>query len=201
MKQEAWRFTSVAPIAEGSFDLAQPPARVPTLEDIRPFLLFEAGYRLVFVDGFFQRSLSTPFLDDVQSLAHVVTHRQDLVREHLGKYAATDDRPILFREGRFFLLHPPGGIIAAYRKCTHLGCAVPWNDAEDRFECPCHGSQYDKHTAVVLRTPAPKPLQLFHIARDGTDGLVVDTNPLHVIDRSGAWDPAVIEISDVLDSS
>ena len=93
MKQEAWRFTSVAPLAEGSFELAKPPARVPTLDDIRPFIPFEAGYRLVFVDGFFQRSLSTPFLDDVQSLAHVVTHRQDLVRAHLGKYAATDDRP------------------------------------------------------------------------------------------------------------
>ena len=93
MKQEAWRFTSVAPIAEGSFALAKPPSRIPTLEDIRPFLLFEAGYRLVFVDGFFQRSLSTPFFDDVQSLAHVVTHRQDLVRQHLGTYAATLDRP------------------------------------------------------------------------------------------------------------
>jgi len=93
MKQEAWRFTSVAPIAEGSFALAKPPARIPTLEDIRPFLLFEAGYRLVFVDGFFQGALSTPFFDDVQSLAHVVTHRQDLVRQHLGTYAATLDRP------------------------------------------------------------------------------------------------------------
>ena len=93
MKQEAWRFTSVAPIAEGSFELAKPPVRVPTLEDIRPLLLFEAGYRLVFVDGFFQRSISTPFFDDVQSLAHVVTHRQDLVRQHLGKYVATQDRP------------------------------------------------------------------------------------------------------------
>jgi len=93
MKQEAWRFTSVAPIAEGSFALAKPPARIPTLEDIRPFLLFEAGYRLVFVDGFFQRALSTPFFDDVQSLAHVVSHRQDLVRQHLGTYAATLDRP------------------------------------------------------------------------------------------------------------
>src|SRR5467141_3729871 len=93
MKQEAWRFTSVAPIAEGSFELAKPPARIPQLEDIRPFLLFEAGYRLVFVDGFFQPSLSTPFFDDVQSLAHVVTHRQDLVRQHLGQYAATQDRP------------------------------------------------------------------------------------------------------------
>jgi len=93
MKQEAWRFTSVAPIAEGSFELAKPPARIPQLEDIRPFLLFEAGYRLVFVDGLFQPSLSTPFFDDIQSLAHVVTHRPDLVREHLGKYVATQDRP------------------------------------------------------------------------------------------------------------
>ena len=93
MKQEAWRFTSVAPIAEGSFELAKPPARIPQLEDIRPFLVPEAGYRLVFVDGFFQPSLSTPFFDDIQSLAHVVTHRQDLVRQHLGKYAGSQDRP------------------------------------------------------------------------------------------------------------
>ena len=93
MKQEAWRFTSVAPIAEGSFELAQPPARVPALKQIRPFLLFEAGHRLVFVDGHFQPSLSTPASDDIQSLARVVTQRQDLVQRHLGKYAATQDRP------------------------------------------------------------------------------------------------------------
>jgi cytochrome b6-f complex iron-sulfur subunit len=115
----------------------------------------------------------------------------------LELFSATNDRPILFREGRFFLLHAPGGIIAAYRKCTHLGCAVPWNDAEDRFHCPCHGSQYDKHTAVVLRIPAPKPLQLFHIVENAEGQLVVDTNPLRLIDRtSGEWEPSVIEITD-----
>jgi cytochrome b6-f complex iron-sulfur subunit len=115
----------------------------------------------------------------------------------LELFSATNDRPILFREGRFFLLHPPGGIIAAYRKCTHLGCAVPWNDAEDRFHCPCHGSQYDKRTAVVLRIPAPKPLQLFHIVENAEGQLVVDTNPLRLIDRtSGEWEPSVIEITD-----
>ena len=115
----------------------------------------------------------------------------------LELFSATNDRPILFREGRFFLLHAPGGIIAAYRKCTHLGCAVPWSDGEDRFHCPCHGSQYDKRTAVVLRTPAPKPLQLFHIAENEQGQLVVDTNPLRAIDRTGEdWDPRVIEITD-----
>lgn len=32
------------------------------------------------------------------------------------------------------------GIVAV---CTHLGCVVPWNKAENKFMCPCHGSQYD----------------------------------------------------------
>jgi cytochrome b6-f complex iron-sulfur subunit len=116
--------------------------------------------------------------------------------EVLAAFEASKDTPILFRQGHFFLIHPPGGIVAAYRKCTHLGCAVPWSPLEDRFHCPCHQSQYDKHTAVVLYGPAPKPLQLFHIS-DTDAGLVVDTNPLNVIDRrDNRWDPAVIEIAD-----
>lgn len=116
--------------------------------------------------------------------------------EIFDQFATTNDRPILFREGRFFLLHAPGGIIAAYRKCTHLGCAVPFSTLEDRFHCPCHGSIYDKRTAVVIRDPAPKPLQLFHISETDA-GLVVDTNPLRVIDRrDNRWDPSVIEIAD-----
>lgn len=93
MKQEAWRFTSVAPIVDGSFELAKAPARIPTLDEIRPFLLLEAGSRLVFVDGFFQPSLSTAFRDEVQSLSHGLAQRPDLVRQHLSKYAATDTRP------------------------------------------------------------------------------------------------------------
>jgi len=114
----------------------------------------------------------------------------------LAAFAETNDEPILFLQGHFFLLHPPGGIIAAYRKCTHLGCAVPFNIPEDRFHCPCHGSIFDKRTAIVIRDPAPKPLQLFHISETDA-GLVVDTNPLNVIDRpNNRWDPAVIEIPD-----
>jgi len=113
----------------------------------------------------------------------------------LAKFAATKDAPILNTEGRFFLLHAPGGIIAAYRKCTHLGCTVPWVPAEDQFHCPCHGSLFDKHTAVVKGGPAPKPLELFHVSE--TNGaLIVDTNPLNVIDRrSNEFDPADIEVT------
>ncbi len=45
--------------------------------------------------------------------------------------------------------------------CTHLGCVVPWNAAENKFKCPCHGSQYDE-TGKVIRGPAPLSLALCH---------------------------------------
>jgi len=45
--------------------------------------------------------------------------------------------------------------------CTHLGCVVPWNNAEGKFICPCHGSQYNSEGKVV-RGPAPLSLALVH---------------------------------------
>jgi len=45
--------------------------------------------------------------------------------------------------------------------CTHLGCVVPWNQAENKFMCPCHGSQYNDQGKVV-RGPAPLSLALVH---------------------------------------
>lgn len=113
----------------------------------------------------------------------------------LAKFASGNDTPILNAEGRFFLLHAPGGIVAAYRKCTHLGCTVPFNNGEDQFHCPCHGSIYDKHTAVVKGGPAPRPLDLFHL-KDQNGVLIVDTNPLTVIERKrNEWDPADLEVT------
>lgn len=54
--------------------------------------------------------------------------------------------------------------------CTHLGCVVPWNKAENKFMCPCHGSQYDKNGKVV-RGPAPLSLALAH--REEDNGKVI----------------------------
>lgn len=112
----------------------------------------------------------------------------------LARFAATNDRPILFAQNRFFLLHAPHGIVAAYRKCTHLGCAVPFSTAEDRFHCGCHQSIYDKRTALLLAGPAPRGLDLFHIREEG-DELVVDTNPLNVLVRGdNRWHDEHVEV-------
>ena len=56
--------------------------------------------------------------------------------------------------------------------CTHLGCVVPWSKANNKFMCPCHGSQYDE-TGKVVRGPAPLSLALAHleVGEDDTVGL------------------------------
>ena len=36
------------------------------------------------------------------------------------------------------------GIVALYQKCPHLGCRVPNCPTSQWFECPCHGSQYNR---------------------------------------------------------
>jgi glycine/D-amino acid oxidase-like deaminating enzyme/nitrite reductase/ring-hydroxylating ferredoxin subunit len=33
--------------------------------------------------------------------------------------------------------------------CPHLGCIVHWNGAEHSWDCPCHGSRFDKHGKMI----------------------------------------------------
>ncbi|MBN2471525.1 MAG: Rieske 2Fe-2S domain-containing protein [Anaerolineae bacterium] len=65
--------------------------------------------------------------------------------------------------GRFYLVRlADGGLLALYRKCTHLGCAVPWDQAAGEFICPCHASHFEID-GDVINAPAPRPLDRFAI--------------------------------------
>jgi cytochrome b6-f complex iron-sulfur subunit len=108
----------------------------------------------------------------------------------------------VIREGKFYVTRVPEGFFALYWKCPHLGCTVPWADGDPampgppgggdaaftdhgRFKCPCHGSIYNRYGQIIAG-PAPRPMDRFPLAIDGTGKISVETGPSKVISRSEA---------------
>jgi menaquinol-cytochrome c reductase iron-sulfur subunit len=71
-----------------------------------------------------------------------------------------------------YLRRPSGGSVEALSaRCTHLGCTVRWVAAENRFKCPCHGSQFAAD-GTVLHGPAERPLDRLPLTKRGEDVFV-----------------------------
>jgi cytochrome b6-f complex iron-sulfur subunit len=70
------------------------------------------------------------------------------------------------------IINRPGkGFIAFSRVCSHLGCLIDYNKAQNRIICPCHGALFDLEGNVVSGPP-PKPLQRFPLKVEGESILV-----------------------------
>ena len=109
---------------------------------------------------------------------------------------ADSKTPFYVPEGRFYVVPYPdtalkkaeeaytgavlegmqGGVAALYQKCVHLGCRVPWCKSSQWFECPCHGSKYNR-VGEKKAGPAPRGLDRFGVAVEG-GVVVVDTGAL-----------------------
>ncbi len=96
--------------------------------------------------------------------------------------------------GKFFLVNleagvtpngeeSPGGLLALFKKCPHLGCSVPWRPEfefagrKGWFRCPCHGSTYTKEGGIIVAGPAPRPMDRFEITvkEDGNLEVIAGT--------------------------
>ena len=54
------------------------------------------------------------------------------------------------------------GLVALFQKCPHLGCRVPWCQTSQWFECPCHGSKYNR-VGEKKGGPAPRGMDSFPV--------------------------------------
>jgi len=76
----------------------------------------------------------------------------------LGKAKSVYPEPVL-----------PGmeaGVVALFQKCPHLGCRVPFCIASQWFECPCHGSKYNR-VGEKKGGPAPRGMDRFPVEVSG----------------------------------
>jgi cytochrome b6-f complex iron-sulfur subunit len=67
------------------------------------------------------------------------------------------------------------GFIVQYQKCPHLGCRVPWCASSQWFECPCHGSKYNR-VGEKRDGPAPRGMTLWRAEVDDSGLLSIDTS-------------------------
>jgi Rieske Fe-S protein len=77
------------------------------------------------------------------SLASVAKNEGKIVRLHGKKVAVYRDAD--------------GAVTKRSAVCTHMGCIVRWNVAENTWDCPCHGSRF-KPDGAVISGPAEAPL-------------------------------------------
>jgi Rieske Fe-S protein len=80
---------------------------------------------------------------DVASVDEIAKGSGAIVRRGLTKVAVYRDE-----DGK---LHERSAV------CPHLGCIVQWNPAEGSWDCPCHGSRFNK-TGDAINGPANSPL-------------------------------------------
>lgn len=60
-----------------------------------------------------------------------------------------------------------GTLHAVSAVCTHLGCVVRWNNGEQTWDCPCHGSRFSRD-GKVMQGPAVRDLPVVELkSKDG----------------------------------
>jgi Rieske Fe-S protein len=78
--------------------------------------------------------------------------------DYLTPGQVSDPKSIPLGEGR--VLRRGAAKVAVYKDpagvlhecsavCTHMKCIVDWNTAEKSWDCPCHGSRFDRFGKVV----------------------------------------------------
>jgi glycine/D-amino acid oxidase-like deaminating enzyme/nitrite reductase/ring-hydroxylating ferredoxin subunit len=80
---------------------------------------------------------------DVDDIARIAAGSGAVLRHGLSKMAVYRDE--------HGLVHKRSAV------CPHLKCIVAWNDAEGTWDCPCHGSRFDRFGRVI-NGPAAGPL-------------------------------------------
>jgi len=118
LKDEDWRFTNVAPIANLPFNPVIGPVPNGLASDTLSRFPFQslAATRLVFVDGCWNSHLSTsaPKGMTAASLAQSLSNNPSLIEKHLSRYAQGEDNAFtslntaFFQDGAF--IHVPAGV-------------------------------------------------------------------------------------------
>ncbi|MFZ0334055.1 MAG: ubiquinol-cytochrome c reductase iron-sulfur subunit [Candidatus Acidiferrales bacterium] len=99
---------------------------------------------------------------------------------YVADYSLGVDQRFL-QSNRCWVVREPGRLFVIFAQCTHLGCTPDWEQAQNIFHCPCHGSEYDSE-GINFAGPAPRPMDRCHIVLDPSNQILVDSSQRYIMD-------------------
>jgi len=100
-------------------------------------------------------------LYDPSRLKVAAGFKKHIIKEESSDFMdlETDKGKVINQKGKqiAFYRDKTGKINAISAVCTHMGCTVGWNSEDKSWDCPCHGSRFDK-TGKVINGPAVEDL-------------------------------------------
>ncbi|HEY2025838.1 MAG TPA: Rieske (2Fe-2S) protein [Gemmatimonadaceae bacterium] len=113
--------------------------------------------------------------------------------DHTYAIPATDGVEI-DRDTEVILVRWQGAVYAFNLACPHQHTALRWDDADRRFQCPRHHSQYQPDGEFITGR-ATRAMDRFSIRREG-DKIVVDVDAMHKQDEDPTgWNAAVVKLA------
>jgi Rieske Fe-S protein len=113
-------------------------------------------------------TFSSNRLDILASVSSIASANADVavhlatgwLRPDFAVRAAAEGQGVIERRGltKVARSRVDGTAYAVCATCTHLGGVVDWNDAEQSWDCPLHGSRFAPD-GTVLEGPATRPLR------------------------------------------
>jgi len=84
--------------------------------------------------------------------------------------AVPADTVIEIPQARAYLTKVNDEVVALSEICPHLACRVPFCESSGWFECPCHGSKFDR-AGDYMEGPSPRGMDRYAV--EVVDGVVV----------------------------
>lgn len=106
----------------------------------------------------------------------------------------TTDGVTIDRDAEVILVRWQNAVYAFALSCPHQNTALRWLDADHRFQCPKHKSQYQPD-GEFIQGRATRNMDRLSITRDG-EQVAVDVDALHKSDADpAAWAAAVVRLA------
>ncbi|MDQ6763573.1 MAG: FAD-dependent oxidoreductase [Bacteroidota bacterium] len=129
--------TDMIVTAKSAYEKLYSPGRIKPIAGFTDFVKEAADVAVNFIGKWFTSSTINELSDIANGEAKVVkyeSHSIALFKDESGKSHAVNPA------------------------CTHIDCKVAWNNAEESWDCPCHGSRFDAD-GEMLTAPARRNLE------------------------------------------